>query len=234
MSELRTAAGQPCLMEFDRTNPEAVKWARTRAAQLVTEVTAETQKAIRHIIARAFREGIAPRESARLIRDVVGLRTDQTDSVLALRTRLLAAERKAARTGRPVRVPVPGGASSTVPPRGLGADRISAILKRQAQRQLRQRALLIARTETIAASNAGQQELWRQAVSSGLLRGNELQMWTVSFDERLCPVCRPLNGVTVPMGVPFQTSLGPVYAPPAHPNCRCAVVLSVPSPRSRR
>jgi len=221
MSELRTAAGQPCLMEFDRTNPEAVKWARTRAAQLVTEVTAETQKAIRHIIARAFREGIAPRESARLIRDVVGLRTDQTDSVLALRTRLLAAERKA-------------GASITVPPRGLGADRISAILKRQAQRQLRQRALLIARTETIAASNAGQQELWRQAVSSGLLRGNELQMWTVSFDERLCPVCRPLNGVTVPMGVPFQTSLGPVYAPPAHPNCRCAVVLSVPSPRSRR
>jgi SPP1 gp7 family putative phage head morphogenesis protein len=219
-------------MAFDRTNPEALKWARERSAMLVTEVTAETRDAIRQVVARAFEEGIPPRQAARLLQDVVGLRTDQVNGVLSTRKKLMDAALRADKLGRAVAVKLPNGASIMVPPGGLTPEKMSALLKRLAEKARRQRALLIARTETIAASNAGQQELWRQAVENGLLRGNELQRWSVAHDERLCDVCRPLDGVVVPLGAKFQTSLGPVTGPPAHPNCRCAVVMQMPARRA--
>lgn len=230
MTMLRTAAGQACLMAFDRTSAEAVAWARDHSAQLVTSVTAETRAAIRRIIERAFSEGIAPREAAKLVKQVVGLRPDQVDAVLNARQRLLDAAARAQRTGRAVKVKIPGAPRGiSIPPAGLTPERMSATLQRYADRQLRQRALLIARTETIAASNAGQQLQWEQAVKDGLLRGNEKQRWVVAFDERLCKVCRALHGQQVPLGQPFMSINGPVLRPPAHPNCRCSVVLAVPS-----
>lgn len=57
---------------FDRTNPQAVAWAKQHAADLVTDVTGETRKAIRKVIARAFTENMPPRESARLLRKKIG------------------------------------------------------------------------------------------------------------------------------------------------------------------
>lgn len=227
MSKLRTAAGQPCLLAFDRVSAEAVAWAEQHAAALVTSITAETREGLRQAISRAFAEGVAPRESAKIIKSIVGLRPDQVDAVLNIRQKLLDAAAKA--KGGIVKVPgVPRGVR--VPPGGLTPDRMSAVLDKYAKRQLRQRALLIARTETIAASNAGQQLQWTQAVKDGLLRGNEKQRWVVAFDERLCKVCRQLHGQAVPLGQPFiSASLGPVLRPPAHPNCRCSIVLDVPN-----
>lgn len=229
MTMLRTAAGQACLMAFDRTSAEAVAWANDHSAQLVTSVTAETRAAIRQIIARAFSEGIAPREAAKLVKQIVGLRPDQVDAVLNARQKLLDAAARAKRTGKSVKVQIPGAPKGiSVPPTGLTPDRMSATLQRYADRQLRQRALLIARTETIAAANAGQQLQWEQAVKEGLLRGNEKQRWIVAFDERLCKVCRALHGQQVSLGQPFMSINGPVLRPPAHPNCRCSVVLAAP------
>lgn len=226
MSRLRTAASQPCLTAFDRVSAEAVAWADAHAADLVTSVTAATREALRLAISRAFTEGIAPREAAKIIKSIVGLRPDQVDAVLNLRQRLLDAAARA--KGGVVRVPgVPRGVK--VPPGGLAPDRMSAVLDKYAKRQLRQRALLIARTETIAAANAGQQLQWAQAVKDGLLRGTERQRWVVAFDERLCPQCRALHGQSVPLGQSFDSIDGPVAAPPAHPNCRCSIVLEVPN-----
>lgn len=227
---LRTAAGQPCLMAFDRIAAEAVAWAEEHAAALVTSVTAETREGLRRAISRAFSEGIAPRESAGIIRQIVGLRPDQVDAVLNVRKRLLDAQARATASGRTISVKVPGVPRGVrITPAGLPPERVSAILDKYAKRQLRQRALLIARTETIAASNAGQQLQWAQAVRDGLLRGNEKQRWVVAFDERLCKVCRALHGQKVPLGQPFISINGPVVAPPAHPNCRCSVVLDIPN-----
>lgn len=235
MIELRTAAGQACLMAFDRTMPEAIEWARNHSAELVTSVTAETREGIRRAIVRAFEEGIAPREASRIIKQIVGLRPDQVDAVLNARRRLLDAAARATQTGRAVSVKIPGAPRGVlkVPPGGLTPERMQATLKRYSERQLRQRALLIARTETIAASNAGQLLQWEQAVRDGLLRGTEQKRWSTARDERTCPVCRPLDGVTVPMDATFPSRNGPLKAPPAHPNCRCSIVLAI-APRERR
>lgn len=90
------------------------------------------------------------------------------------------------------------------------------------------RAEVIARTETMTASNEGQQEAWSQAVDAGLLTGTEKQVWIVTPDDRLCPICEAL-GETEPVGLDetFQTEDGEFDGPPAHPNCRCALGLQL-------
>ena len=89
------------------------------------------------------------------------------------------------------------------------------------------RAETIARTETMKASNAGQQEAWDQAVDAGLLTGSEQQVWIVTPDDRLCPICEPLDGQEQDLGGKFDTELGKVDGPPAHPRCRCTVGLTL-------
>jgi SPP1 gp7 family putative phage head morphogenesis protein len=89
------------------------------------------------------------------------------------------------------------------------------------------RAETIARTETMLASNQGQLEAWNQATEEGFLTGGEKKEWIVTPDDRLCPICEPMDGVQVAQGVDFQTELGAVDAPPAHPRCRCTIGLAV-------
>ena len=90
------------------------------------------------------------------------------------------------------------------------------------------RAETIARTETLRASNEGQSQLWDQAKDAGLLTGDEQQEWIVTPDDRLCPICEPMDGETVPLNGKFRLNTGEdVDSPPAHPNCRCTVALSV-------
>lgn len=90
------------------------------------------------------------------------------------------------------------------------------------------RAEVIARTETMTASNEGQAEAWDQAVEDGYLTGKEKQVWIVTPDDRLCPMCEAL-GETEPvaLGESFQTEDGEFDGPPAHPNCRCVLGLEV-------
>ncbi len=233
-AQLITATGQPCLMAFDRTNPRAVDWARQRSAFLVKQVSAETRAAIRDIIARAMTEGMAPRQAARLIRDGVGLRRDQADAVANLLQRATDAGKRATRLGRPVTVHY-GSSRVRVPPGGLPGTRLNRLLDRYSQRLRRQRSLMIARTETITASNQGQIELWRQARTTGLLRGDEQKQWSTTPDDRACPACIRLDGEKVDMDAQFDGGkFGSVDGPTLHPNCRCAVVLSVPSAASVR
>lgn len=97
----------------------------------------------------------------------------------------------------------------------------------------RKRALMIARTETMAAANAGQRLLWEQAVEDGLLTGDEEQRWVTADDEKTCPVCGALDDERVPLGETFETGDDELDGPPAHPNCRCTVVL-VPARARRR
>lgn len=89
------------------------------------------------------------------------------------------------------------------------------------------RAETIARTETMRASNEGQKQLWDQATVAGLLTGDEKQEWIVTPDDRLCPICEPMDGETTPLDGKFRLNTGEsVDGPPAHPNCRCTIGLN--------
>lgn len=86
------------------------------------------------------------------------------------------------------------------------------------------RAEEIARTETMMASNVGQQEAWRQAADDDLLTGQEKQEWIVTPDDRLCPDCEDMDGEQAGLDDTFHSQeFGDVDGPPLHPRCRCTV-----------
>lgn len=90
-----------------------------------------------------------------------------------------------------------------------------------------ERAEVIARTETMRASNEGQQQAWDQAAEDGYLTGNEEQEWIVTPDDRLCPECEPFDGETAELGGTFSAEGIDSDGPPLHPRCRCTLGLKL-------
>jgi len=186
-------AGTPILkMAFDEANPEAIIWARRHAAKLVTDITSEARRAIRTVVAESFDKGMAPREQAKLIRLSIGLTERDAGAVMKRQLKMLAD--------------------------GINPRTATARAAKYADQLVRSRALTIARTETMRASNEGQMQLWRQAQAKGLLDATAQKVWLVADP---CPICADLDGETV--GINDSFSIG--TDPPAHPNCKCTIGL---------
>jgi SPP1 gp7 family putative phage head morphogenesis protein len=210
---LRTAKTASCLTGFDVTNPAAVLKAEAHAAELVTSISAESRAAINKIVQRMFIEGIPPRQAASLIKQVVGLTESGANAVVNLHQRILENPGKLVYAGKtPIRVPAGG----------MSESQLKKVTQRYADKLTRQRAMNIARTETVRAANDGQMELWRQAQTRGELSGIIKHEWIASVEERTCPVCSGLNGEVTYVGQMFSTGH---TRPPAHPMCRCSTGL---------
>jgi hypothetical protein len=199
---------------FDVTNPFVLRAAETLTADLIRGVSDESKAAVRRIVTDSIRDGVPPREAAKLIRQTVGLTERQALQVANYRAGLVDLGRK------PVDV-----------------DRLS---ERLSGRLLRDRSMNIARTETMRASNRGQQLMWQEMVNQGVLGAEFRQRWLVTHDDRLCPRCAPMQGKTVQLGYLFrETESGvlpssrvpvagdTVESPPLHPRCRCVLVAVV-------
>ena len=191
-----TKAGQ---FELNQVNAEALKWAEAHAGELITQVSEATMLAIRAVITDALKQGWSAKKTARIIRSAIGLTTQQSQAVLSFAQSLGAAD-------------------------ALISDaRLYSRVQRYAEAQRRVRALTIARTELLTASNRGQQLLWELAISRGQLRKDRMRRkWLVAFDERLCAVCEKLAGETVPLDKAFSDG---TFIPPRHVNCRCSIGL---------
>jgi hypothetical protein len=187
---------------FTIVNPLAAVAAHTRGAQFVTQVTRETRAAIRALTARAVTEGIAPRELATLIKPSIGLTVRQTQAVLNARAEWSAS--------------------------GLAGESLTKKLEAYGAKLLKQRAVMIARTETIAAANTGQLAAWRGAVQLGHLQPETTsRVWSAASDQRVCPICEALDEQAVDFEDAFTTLDGDeLMSPPAHPSCRCSVSLA--------
>jgi len=97
----------------------------------------------------------------------------------------------------------------------------------------RARATLIARTETLKASNRGG---WIGMMQSGVVEGKQ---WLSTMDARCCPECAEMDGATMPLEEPFF-KLGEEHTfetgktmpfdyeeiqhCPLHPDCRCTLL----------
>jgi hypothetical protein len=117
---------------------------------------------------------------------------------------------------------------------GITQAKLDTLLKNYYNKQINYRARMIARTETINSSNAGQQALWVEAEQQGYLDAqNVRRKWIITPDDRLCERCRAvpkMNPDGVGLHEPFQTVLGPVMYPTLHPECRCAIGLTRAKP----
>ena len=187
-------------MALDQTNPAATEWAKRQAAELVTRISGESKLAIRAIIQRMYNDGVPIQQAAREIRALIGLTERDALAIDNLRRGM---------AGRP-------------------QAQIERAVSRASAKAIARRADTIARTESMRASNRGQQELWRQAVTQGLLKPDALQRWIITPDELLCPVCSELGDLDpVPLDTPFIGSEGIYDSPPAHPSCRCTLALDL-------
>lgn len=92
-------------------------------------------------------------------------------------------------------------------------------------RYLEHRAQANATVYARSAFNAGRDMLATELIESGLLPRNAKKVWVTAHDERACPVCRPMDGVAVPMHARFSVAGSHLVTPPVHPNCRCTVTV---------
>jgi len=242
---IEKAAKKPRLgaeLSLNLLNPEAVAFLQGYTMNLIRQVSLQTRLAIRDVILTAFNEGGHPYEQAREIRNLIGLTQSQAAAVRRFRQmlqsgdpakmrevleRTLRDHRFDSTVMRAIQV------QTTIP-----KEKVVTMVDRYYQRYLTYRAQTIARTESIRASCAGQQELWRQAQQQQLLDPERTRRkWIITPDDRLCEYCkaiRALNPDGVRLDEEFVTEDGSVDQPPAHPRCRCAFGLFFPEREKRR
>ena len=216
-------------MSFTMVNPRVVAWIKGYVLNLITAIGADTRSAIRRILAFAQQFGGHPYEQARQIRPLIGLTDRQTQAVLNYRAALESGSYRAA-LDRALR---DGRYDSSLlralrQSQQLKQSQIDRMVQRYAERQLKFRSELIARTESLRAANAGLLEAWQQAREQRLLSDRMREYWIVATDERTCPNCKQIPGLNpdgVTIGGMFNTPYGLITQPPAHPDCRCTMGL---------
>ncbi len=197
-------------ISFDLVPERAVAAAEAHAGEMVDAITDTAREAVRLIIVRAQREGRTVDAVTAEVRSVIGLHPRWANAVANRRRSL---ERS----------------KTPIPP-----ARIDALVAQYRSRLLDHQARTIARTELLRSSNMGAHEGYRQAVEAGAYPEGVVREWVTAAEgvpyrkgtNRVCPVCRPLNGVRVAgLDEPFVTPAGAVLFPPAHPACRCRIRL---------
>lgn len=177
-----------------RTNPLATAAARFSASR-VTNISEVGRAAVQDLITGAFEDGTSVRDTAQLLRSVVGLSARDAGAVENYRDALVE--------------------------RGTDAGEAVRLADKYATRLTAARATTIARTEILEASHAGQQALWQHGVESGTLSADLERAWLVGPDP--CDDCADMEDETTPLLEPFDTVEGPLMYPPLHPRCVCSV-----------
>jgi hypothetical protein len=206
----------PVLIEgqFTILNPYVVPELQQRVGWLLEEVRTGINASIRTEVAAIAQETYEQRlgwEEARdRIQQTVGLRTDQVETVNKIRSRLVE--------------------------QGMTGRTLERRIKAESLLRLEQRAELIARTELRNAQALGRHAAWSDAQDKGFFGGRTvLVRWVAGITDRTCPICADLNGMTVVLRQPFESSQDLPKSlqvqgtnPPIHPNCRCTTVLEIP------
>ena len=193
-------------VDFATMNARAHAWASAHAGTLVTAMTDGQRLAIRAVIEDGFSKGMTRRQmTRRMINEGLGLHAGQSKALSKYQGALSAS--------------------------GLNDETIAKKVARRRARMIRQRGATIARTETMRASNMGVQHALEERIAQGKLDPEKARkVWIVTYDDRLCPHCRAIDGQMRKVHEYFHSAtLGSVLTPPLHPRCRCAMADPPPT-----
>lgn len=95
---------------------------------------------------------------------------------------------------------------------GLGAEEVARRLDNTISGINRTRARVLARTELVAAHSEGQLDSFEDL---GITHVGVMVEWSTAGDDKVCPLCRPLEGVVLTI----REARGMI---PRHAQCRCA------------
>jgi len=218
-------------VSFNRVDPNVVMFARAQAADLVVAITEDVREAVRIVIAAGASEGLTTRQQAVAIRQVVGLPPNWAAAPSNLARELRAgtftgSRRLSAVDKARIRKALRDGT--------MTEELIDEMQRKYSLSLTNRRALNIARTESLRASNHGLRQGWRQAQKDGHLPETARRHPIVTDDDRLREEHARVPGMNpdgVGLNEPFQTPWGPLMGPPweADPHlCRCGEGLSFP------
>lgn len=220
-------------------NPFSVQTAEFVSNYQFKELNANLSESVRQTVHTVIRDSvknsIPPRETARQIRDSIGLTARDEQAVLnfesalrnsdvsALQRKMNGNDARAIRAALRNRKPLP-------------ESRIRGMVDRYRARLLKVRAEAISRTESLRAVNSGVYQAWKNMVDAGELDASKVRRkWIYTHDDRTraahveIPVLNP-EGVGI--YEPFKSSLGPILYPhdPSASksntiNCRCTTVI---------
>lgn len=234
---IRRATGE-IVVDFDTVNARAVREMQENQLRLIREFGEQQRRATREALTDGIRRGANPREQARAFRQSIGLTQKQTQAVNNYRNllenldrgalqrklrdgRFDGAVRRAIREGKP-----------------LTKTQVDRMVGRYAERSLKHRSEVIARTESLRSVHQGNREMFRQAIDNGVLASDQLvQIWNTAADERVRSSHATMNGQERPMDVPFTSGAGNSLAHPGDPDapgsetiqCRCVVATRIAS-----
>jgi hypothetical protein len=202
----------PVERSFKFINQKATDYARTRSAQLVTAIDQSNRLAIRETISQAFTTPRTVDQTARSLRQIVGLHPRWARAVERFNDKNF---RRLIRDG-------------------FDTDKAQAtadsMTEKYRRKLIRRRAEMIARTEIQQAQNFGREASWQATERAGLIDPRAEKEWrTAPLGSRYgppCPECTEMRGTRVPWNGTFANGRS---MPPAHPNCRCTAVIVPPS-----
>lgn len=224
------------LVSYDGTNPRAVgALARNRLA-MIYGLSEDQRLAIGEALRHGLEGGYNPRKTAIAIRDSIGLTPTQTQWVANYRRKLetldpgaLANKLRDARTDAAVRAAITAG-------KPLPQARLDKLVDRYAERQLKYRAEVIARTETLRAVHEAQDEAYQQAIDDGHVDADRLQLeWHSGDPPRTRTSHARMDHQLRRHGEAFRSGDGYALRFPGDPNapasetasCRCRVTRRV-------
>jgi uncharacterized protein with gpF-like domain len=193
---------------FDFTDPRTTLYAQQQSATLVTNMTTQMQEVVRTVVTRAFTEGVTVWDTARELRSVINLTARQEVTLGKFieinRARLM----DEGLTGRRLE------------------KKLNELVEKQYKRMIAQRSKVIARNEIVKAEATGRFLGFEQAVETGWAHPQSMKRWSTSTDERTCPICAPMNGMSVQWNQSFPNG---IFDPrDSHIMCRCTVSLLEP------
>jgi hypothetical protein len=232
-AELPTPAEITMAFSFNAQSPEALKWARDESSKLVTNMKKDQLAVVRRIVGQSFGAGETRAGTSKNLRAILSQVSPGTDAgklmarTLGVNANGLTVRYEQALFNRATQL------ANTLTAQGIegtkALEKIKTDTNKYAEKLRRQRARTIARTETMMAYNEGKQQAWNQAADRGLINKQTARKVWVTGPMDVCTICAPLNGQNQPINKPFSIKR---MTPPAHPNCRCTMVLNA-SPKGR-
>ncbi|MBK3745292.1 head morphogenesis protein [Paraburkholderia aspalathi] len=253
LPQLRDPSGNVLVVRFDVRHLDAERWLTQHSSNLITAITTDIKEAARIALTAGMEAGRNPRSTAldvvgRINRatgrregGILGLTSTQTGYVENARLELLSGDpaslrnyltrnRRDRRFDRAVTAAIRG-------EKPLPADTVTRMLGQYENSLLKLRGDTIARTETISALNASNQEAFRQGLEKTEYTAQDVtRVWKTASDERVRHDHRAMSNVevvgldtpfTLPDGsqmlYPGDTSLGASASQTI--NCRCTQFL---------
>ena len=175
-------------------------WVDTHGGELLTQLSAESRKAITNVVLRGQSLEYSPRQIAAEVRPLIGLTDRQAQANAKYKDRVYQTYLDNRMSEAKAR------------------ERSEEAALRYAGKQHRYRAETIILTELAHAYNNGAHIGVRRAISNGLMGRCEM-IWTTAGRNRICARCMELKDTVV-----GHTDESGVKLPPLHPRCRCTIM----------